>query len=159
MKSNLYYSNRDFVGLLPFTDGGYVELGRDFAGLELSLNSHFNEFEWMLGASAQSQADDRKRFQNNEGVKGEMAMDQLESFDSYGVYALGSLNKPKYSLQAGVRFDVHQISMNDNFGLDKQYVDYSSRLSAYSPNIGFIYNLNKTMSYMQITGAPMKLLL
>ena len=110
VKSSLYYSNRDFVGLLPFTDGGYVELSRDFAGLELSLNSRFNEFEWMLGASAQSQADDRKRFQNNEGVKGEMAMDQLESFDSYGIFALGSLNKPKYSLQVGVRFDVHQIS-------------------------------------------------
>ena len=143
VKSSLYYSNRDFIGLLPFTNGGYVELNRDFAGLELSLNSRFNEFEWMFGASAQSQADDRKRFQNNEGVKGEMAMDQLESFDSYGMFALGSLNKPKYSLQAGVRFDVHQISMDDNFGLDQQYVDYSSRLSAYSPNIGYIYNLNK----------------
>ena len=143
VKSSLYYSNRDFIGLLPFTNGGYVELNRDFAGLELSLNSRFNEFEWMFGASAQSQADDRKRFQNNEGVKGEMAMDQLESFDSYGMFALGSLNKPKYSLQAGVRFDVHQISIDDNFGLDQQYDDYSSRLSAYSPNIGFIYNLNK----------------
>ena len=143
VKSSLYYSNRDFIGLLPFTNGGYVELNRDFAGLELSLKNRFNEFEWMFGASAQSQADDRKRFQNNEGVKGEMAMDQLESFDSYGMFALGSLNKPKYSLQAGVRFDVHQISMDDNFGLDQQYVDYLSRLSAYSPNIGFIYNLNK----------------
>ena len=143
VKSSLYYSNRDFVGLLPFTDGGYVELSRDFVGLELSLNRRFNEFEWMFGASAQSQADDRKRFQNNEGVKGEMAMDQLESFDSYGIFALGSLNKSKYSLQAGVRFDVHQISMDDNFGLDQQYIDYSSRLSAYSPNIGFIYNPNK----------------
>ena len=143
VKSSLYYSNRDFIGLLPFTNGGYVELNRDFAGMELSLNSRFNEFEWMFGASVQSQADDRKRFQNNEGVKGEMAMDQLESFDSYGMFALGSLNKPKYSLQAGVRFDVHQISIDDNFGLDQQYDDYSSRLSAYSPNIGFIYNLNK----------------
>ena len=143
VKSSLYYSNRDFIGLLPFTNGGYVELNRDFAGLELSLNNRFNEFEWTLGTSMQSQADDRKRFQNNEGVKGEMAMDQLESFDSYGVFALGSFNKLKYSLQAGVRFDVHQISMDDNFGLDQQYVDYSSLLSAYSPNIGFIYNLNK----------------
>jgi iron complex outermembrane receptor protein len=143
VKSSLYYSNRDFIGLLPFTNGGYVELNRDFAGLELSLNNRFNEFEWTLGTSMQSQADDRKRFQNNEGVKGQTAMDQLESFDSYGVFALGSLNKPKYSLQAGIRFDVHQISMDDNFGLDQQYVDYSSRLSAYSPNIGFIYNLNK----------------
>ena len=74
----------------------------------------------------------------------------LESFDSYGIFALGSLNKPKYSLQAGVRFDVHQISMDDNFGLDQQYVDYSSRLSAYSPNIGFIYNLNKSLLLMII---------
>ena len=144
VSSSLYYSNRDFIGLLPFTNGGYVELNRDFAGLELSLNNSFNEFEWTLGASVQSQADDRKRFQNNEGVKGEMTMDQLESFDSYGVFAFGSLNKPNYSLQAGVRLDIHQISLEDNFGLDQQHVDYSSRLSAYSPNIGFIYNLNKS---------------
>ena len=68
-ESSLYYSNRDFIGLLPFTNGGYVELNRDFAGLELSLNNSFNEFEWTLGASVQSQADDRKRFQNNEGEK------------------------------------------------------------------------------------------
>ena len=38
VKSSLYYSNRDFIGLLPFTNGGYVELNRDFAGSELSLN-------------------------------------------------------------------------------------------------------------------------
>ena len=95
VKSSLYYSNRDFVGLLPFTDGGYVELSRDFAGLELSLNRRFNEFEWMLGASAQSQADDRKRFQNNEGVKGEMAMDQLESFDSYGSLCIRIIEQTK----------------------------------------------------------------
>ena len=144
VSSSLYYSNRDFIGLLPFTNGGYVELNRDFAGLELSLNNSFNEFKWTLGASMQSQADDRKRFENNEGIKGEMAMDQLESFDSYGVFALGSLNNPRYSIQAGVRLDVHQISLEDNFGLDQQYVDSSSRLSAYSPNIGFIYNLNKS---------------
>ena len=144
VSSSLYYSNRDFIGLLPFTNGGYVELNRDFGGLELSLNNSFNEFKWTLGASVQSQADDRKRFDNNEGIKGETAMDQLESFDSYGVFALGSLNNPRYSIQAGVRLDVHQISLEDNFGLDQQYVDFSSRLNAYSPNIGFIYNLNKS---------------
>ncbi len=144
VNSSLYYSNRDFIGLLPFTDGGYVELNRDFAGLELSLNNRFNEFEWTLGTSVQSQADDRKRFDNNEGLKGEKSMDQLESFDSYGVFALGSFNKPKYSIQAGVRFDLHQISLDDNFGLDQQDIDYSSSLRAYSPNIGFIYNVDKS---------------
>ena len=144
VNSSLYYSNRDFIGLLPFTNGGYVELNRDFAGLELSLNNPFNELEYIFGVSMQSQADDRKRFDNNEGVKGEKTMDQLESFDSYGVFALGSFNKPKYSIQAGVRFDLHQISLDDNFGLDQQDIDYSSSLGAYSPNIGFIYNLDKS---------------
>ena len=143
VNSSLYYSNRDFIGLLPFTDGGYVELNRDFAGLELSLNNRFKQFEWTLGTSVQSQADDRKRFDNNEGVKGEKSMDQLESFNSYGFFALGSFNKENFSIQAGIRLDLHQISLDDNFGLDQQDIDYSSQLSAYSPNIGLIYSLNK----------------
>ena len=37
INSNVYYSNRDFVGLLPFTNGGYVDLNRDFSGAELSI--------------------------------------------------------------------------------------------------------------------------
>ena len=39
--------------------------------------------------------------------------------------------------------DLHKISLDDNIGIDQQYVDYSKSLKAFSPNIGLIYNLNR----------------
>ncbi len=143
VNSNIYYSNRDFVGLLPFTNGGYVELNRDFSGVEISIKDKSQNFEWIIGTSFQDQKDDRKRFENNEGEKGAITLDQIESFRSYGAFALTSYNKENYSIQSGVRFDLHEISLDDNVGIDQQYVEYSKSLKAFSPNVGFIYNLNK----------------
>jgi iron complex outermembrane receptor protein len=143
VNSNLYYSNRDFVGLLPFTNGGYVELNRDFSGVELSIKDKSQNFEWIVGTSIQDQKDDRKRFENNDGEKGAKVMDQIESFRSYGAFILGSYNKPKYSIQAGLRYDGHEISLDDNIGIDQQYIDYSKSLNALSPNLGLIFKANK----------------
>tara|TARA_B100000989_G_scaffold185194_1_gene139389 strand:- start:722 stop:2701 length:1980 start_codon:yes stop_codon:yes gene_type:complete len=142
VNSNVYYSNRDFVGLLPFTNGGYVELDRDFSGAEISIKDKSQNFEWMVGTSIQDQRDDRKRFENNEGEKGSITLDQIESFQSYGAFALASYNKKNYSIQSGIRFDLHEISLDDNIGIDQHYVEYSKSLKAFSPNVGFIYNLN-----------------
>ena len=152
VNSNLYYSNRDFIGLLPFTNGGYVELNRDFSGAEISIKDKSKNFEWMVGTSIQDQKDDRKRFENNEGEKGVKVMDQIESFKSYGAFVLGSFNKPKYSIQAGLRYDRHEISLDDNMvdiGIDQQYVDYSKSLNALSPNLGLIFRAsNKAEVYI-----------
>ena len=143
LNSNVYYSNRGFVGLLPFKNGGYIELDRDFSGTEISIKDKSQNFEWMVGTSIQDQKDDRKRFENNEGQKGAITLNQTESFRSYGAFALASYNKENYSIQSGVRFDLHEIALDDNIGIDQQYVDYSKSLKAFSPNVGFIYNLNK----------------
>ena len=143
VNSNVYYSNRDFVGLLPFTNGGYVELNRDFSGAEISIKDKSQNLEWMVGTSIQDQKDDRKRFENNEGEKGVRVMDQMESFRSYGAFILGSFNKSKYSIQAGLRYDGHEISLDDNIGITQQYIDYSKSLNALSPNLGLIFKATK----------------
>ena len=142
VNSNLYYSKRDFIGLLPFTNGGYVNLNRNFYGAEISLKGKSQNFEWIIGTSIQDQNDDRKRFENNEGDKGLKVVDQMESFNSFGTFILGSFNKPKYSLQAGLRYDFHNISLEDNMGIDQQFIDYSKQLKAFSPNLGLIYSLS-----------------
>lgn len=139
VNSNIHYSNRDFIGLLPFTNAGYVELNRDFSGAEISIKDKSKNFEWMVGSSIQDQKDHRKRFENNEGEKGIKVMDQIESFKSYGAFVLGSFNKPKYSIQAGLRYDGHEISLDENIGIDQQYIDYSKSLNALSPNLGLIF--------------------
>ena len=143
INSNVYYSNRDFVGLLPFTNGGYVDLNRDFSGVDICIKDKSQNFEWIVGTSIQDQKDNRKRFENNEGEKGAITLDQIESFKSYGAFALASYNRQNYSIQTGIRFDLHEITLDDNIGIDQQYVDYSKSLKAFSPNVGFIYNLNK----------------
>ena len=149
VNSNLYYSNRDFIGLLPFTNGGYVELNRDFYGAEISIKHKSKNFEWMVGTSIQDQKDHRKRFENNEGEKGIKVMDQIESFKSYGAFVLGSFNKPKYSIQAGLRYDGHEISLDENIRIDQQYIDYSKSLNALSPNLGLIFRAsNKAEVYI-----------
>ena len=142
VNSNLYYSKRDFIGLLPFTNGGYVNLNRNFYGAEISLKGKSQNFEWIIGTSIQDQNDDRKRFENNEGEKGLKVVDQIESFNSFGTFILGSFNKPKYSLQAGLRYDFHNISLEDNMDIDQQFIDYSKQLKAFSPNLGLIYSLS-----------------
>ena len=142
VNSNLYYSKRDFIGLLPFTNGGYVNLNRNFYGAEISLKGKSQNFEWIIGTSIQDQNDDRKRFENNEGEKGLKVVDQIESFNSFGTFILGSFNKPKYSLQAGLRYDFHNISLEDNMSIDQQFIDYSKQLKAFSPNLGLIYSLS-----------------
>ena len=143
VNSNVYYSNRDFVGLLPFTNGGYVELNRDFSGAEISIKDKSENLEWMVGTSIQDQKDDRKRFENNEGEKGVKVMDQMESFRSYGAFILGSFNKSKYSIQAGLRYDGHEISLDDNIGITQQHIYYSKSLNALSPNLGLIFKATK----------------
>ena len=149
VNSNLYYSNRDFIGLLPFTNGGYVELNRDFYGAEISIKHKSKNFEWMVGTSIQDQKDHRKRFENNEGEKGIKVMDQIESFKSYGAFVLGSFNKPKYSIQVGLRYDGHEISLDENIRIDQQYIDYSKSLNALSPNLGLIFRAsNKAEVYI-----------
>ena len=149
VNSNVYYSNRDFIGLLPFTNAGYVELNRDFSGVEMSIKDKSKNFEWMVGTSIQDQKDHRKRFENNEGEKGIKVMDQIESFKSYGAFVLGSFNKPKYSIQAGLRYDGHEISLDENIGIDQQYIDYSKSLNALSPNLGLIFRAsNKAEVYI-----------
>ena len=70
-------------------------------------------------------------------------MDQMESFRSYGAFVLGSYDKPKYSIQAGLRYDGNEISLVDNIGIDQQYIDYSKSLNALSPNLGLIFKATK----------------
>ena len=142
VNSNIYYSKRDFIGLLPFTNGGHINLNRNFYGSEISLKGEHQNFEWIVGTSIQDQKDDRKRFENNEGEKGLKVVDQMESFKSFGAFILGSFNKPRYSLQAGLRYDFHNISLEDNLSIDQQFIDYSKQLTAFSPNLGLIYSLS-----------------
>ena len=81
-----FYSKRIFDNRLPFEAGGYVSFTRQFWGGGASLQQLKPTFQWLIGMEASSQVDDRQRFANKLGVKGNLNLDQKELFQGGGIY-------------------------------------------------------------------------
>ncbi|MEZ4992556.1 MAG: TonB-dependent receptor [Saprospiraceae bacterium] len=139
-----FYSTRDFEGLLPIGADGWVDLQRAYFG----QGGHFktrsarangaNTFQ--LGYEWAIQSDDRRRFANNEGVKGDLALDQIERFSTVGLYVLDHLSFNRWLLSFGLRYDLNQLSADDQLRSDGDQSG-SSDLSAFNPSLGVNYEV------------------
>jgi iron complex outermembrane receptor protein len=137
-----YYVWRDFANRLPFTGGGAVDLERFFYGVgaQYTLTGLGSDnFDLTFGFDLDRQDDDRRRFDNNQGVLGALVFDQREQVDSNGVYAQGTyaLNDA-WSVNAGIRYDDLQYTISDRFLADG---DDSGRrdFSEVSPSVSVSY--------------------
>ena len=126
-----YYVRRNFRGLLPIPASGYVEFSRfQFGGgaqynLQTALFGRPNRAT--LGFDIDTQQDDRQRFQNVNGQKGRLAVNQLEKGDAIGAYlrnewAFGD----QLELTLGLRYDRVVLAVEDRFRADG---NQSTRLS------------------------------
>lgn len=152
-----FYSFRNFYGVLPFENGGIVDLGRDYfgQGSSLTFNRDFPEFKIgktkgldlkiQLGYDIAFQRDERLRFQNEQGVQGDESLNQLEKFDTFGVYLLKQAEIGNWLFRGGLRYDYNLLEAEDNFLSDG---DDSGdlQLNAFSANFNSSYELNEVMS-------------
>lgn len=134
-----YYVWRDFSNLLPFVDGGAVELDRFYYGIgaQYSMDDLASErLELTFGFDADRQDDDRKRFDNNLGVIGAQSFDQNEQVDSRGVYGQGRYQiGDSWALSAGLRYDRLTYDVRDRYlvdGDDSGNLDFDE----VSPSLG-----------------------
>jgi len=134
-----HYVWRDFQNKLPFGSGGAVDLERFFygAGVQYSLGDALPEsLELSVGLDFDRQDDDRRRFDNNQGVIGAQTFDQNEQVDSAGVYVQGEYRlTDAWKLQAGLRYDEVSYDVTDRFladGNDSGSLDFSE----VSPSLG-----------------------
>lgn len=141
-----YYVWRDFSNELPFVDGGAVDLQRFFYGAGAQYSPHGflpDHIELTAGIDLDRQDDDRRRFDNNEGTRGDLVFDQQERVDSTGVYlqAKYQLNDD-FALSAGLRYDELTFEINDHFladGDDSGEIDFEE----LTPSAGLNYNLGQ----------------
>ncbi len=117
-----YYVWRDFSNTLPFVDGGAVDLQRFFYGVGAQYSPKDalpDSLELTMGIDIDRQADDRRRFDNNEGVLGDLTFDQEENVDSTGIYlqAMYDLSED-LTVSAGLRYDELTFDINDNYVAD-----------------------------------------
>lgn len=134
---------RDFSNRLPFENGGQVAFDRRFTGLDAQY-----EFDGTLagldqrltaGLDLRRQNDQRERFDNLGGVRGDRVLDQRERVDSIGVYVQQRLRLARdWTLRTGVRFDEVRLDVDDRFTVDG---DESGRRTwrEWSPGAGLVW--------------------
>ena len=113
-----FYATRAFNTSLPFEFGGQVELDRLYfgQGAQLSFQGGTSvQHQVQFGYSWASQSDYRKRFMNNQGLRGDLTLDQDENFDALGFYIMDELSYRNFKIVAGIRYDINTLEALDRF--------------------------------------------
>ncbi|PHN08461.1 TonB-dependent receptor family protein [Flavilitoribacter nigricans] len=140
-----FYSNRDFEGRIPIGADGWINLQRAYFGqgghfkkvstLPSGSNTVQVGYEWAI------QQDDRRRFANNEGVKGDLALDQIERFSTLGLYLLDHLSFDRWLFSFGLRYDLNELAADDQLLSDGDQSG-TRNLSALNPSIGINFEVS-----------------
>lgn len=139
-----YYVWRDFENRLPFTGGGAVDLDRFFYGFgaQFTVGDVLPSAVGLtFGIDYDNQDDDRRRFDNNNGVLSAMVFDQNESVDNIGFYVQGRYDlNDRWTLLAGLRYDEISYDVSDRYlvdGNDSGVLDFDEISPSLSLNYQF----------------------
>ena len=158
LEARVYTTQRDFNNRLPFENAGAVELDRQFDGGGLKYISN-REIAGMnnrllLGFDYDRQDDDRRRFDNLRGVRGDLAFDQRELVTALGIFLQNESSlSARSELTVGARYDNVKFDVSDRFlddGDDSGVVEFEE----ISPMIGLSHLMHPdTRIYATISTA------
>ena len=145
------FGHRFFKNKLPFISGGSVEFERLTPGF--GVRSVFDTklldrpSRLITGADFAFQRDDRKRFDNNNGIQGDKTLDRLETVCSIGPYFRMEWKwAPHLELIGGVRYDRVHFDLGDAFLEDGNQSD-SQTLAEWSGTLGAIFHWNEFIHF------------
>jgi iron complex outermembrane receptor protein len=139
-----YYVWRSFENKLPFQAGGVVAFDRFYLGGGVQYNwngsllGRRNRFS--TGFDIDSQGDDRRRFDNNTGIKGPLNFQQMENVDSIGIFMQDIYQLyDQLALTLGLRYDDAGFDVADRFLADG---DDSGSISfdEFSPSVALLWS-------------------
>ncbi len=134
---------------IPFVaDDGVVEYDRHYfgGGARYTFSDTLMGLPNTLtiGADIDIQKDDRQRFINNAGTKGERVFDQLEKAESIGVYLRNETAlSDRTTLSLGGRFDDLDLSVDDHY-LANDDQSGAIDFTQFSPAVGLMWQLTPT---------------
>src|SRR6056297_1558978 len=148
---------RDFENRLPFESGGQVAFERRFTGLdaqyEIDTVAAGVQQRLTFGLDYRDQDDDRVRFENLRGARGEKVFGQNERVEALGVYAQHRVRlSPDWTLRVGLRFDEIRLDVSDRFLADG---DDSGRRTwrETSPGLGLVWSAGDALSVYANAGS------
>ena len=134
LESYGFYIYRDFLGKLPFENGGIIDLDRNYYGYGTRLDFQKSNHKFQIGIENNNQKDQRDRYQNLIGNQGDLTFSQLEKFSALGVYLLDELNLGEFLIRANLRFD--------NLILGASSVIQDQVYKVLNPSIAISYRLS-----------------
>ncbi len=146
-----FYTARNFSSRLAFQNGGWVELRRGFGGGGVSYQFADGPYRLKTGVEVEDQRDERLRFDNLRGEKGQQTFNQIESFRSVGAYALQELKFwRRVELSVNTRYDQMWLSASDRF-LSNGDQSGQRGFGRLNPMIGLAYGWDKVRLYGSFT--------
>lgn len=149
LNSYAYISGRNFDGLLPFEFGGAIDLNRIYSGHGSTFTSKniYNKSvnTLIIGYDIGFQQDKRMRFKNLEGIIGDLTLDQIENFNNFAFFILDKFDIGKLSINSGLRYDINNISIDDNFISNGDQSDKIS-LKAFNPSLGINLEITENLN-------------
>ncbi len=149
---------RDFENRLPFESGGQVAFERTFTGVEAQYQ--FDGVALMAadgrltaGFELRRQNDDRLRFDNLEGVRGDRVFGQREKVTATGLYLQHKLDlNAAWAMTIGVRFDEVRLDVSDRLTADGD--DSGGRSwNEFSPFAGLTWQVSPRWSLWANVGS------
>ena len=118
-RAQAYVGQRAFDNRLPFNGGGQVSFARRFGGAGWLAETDWGPHRLNVGVDAQWQRDDRQRFDNNNGQRGDRTLFQREAADALGAYLSSTwvLNR-HWQVPMALRLDHLHLSVDDRFLAD-----------------------------------------
>ena len=114
-----YYKHRDFANKLPFANGGQVAFERNFFGGSALYRFNGNRLKLASGIDYDRQEDARENYDNLNGERGPLSLEQDEQIQSLGLFAsLSYLLHDTLTLSAALRQDHVEFQVDDSFTAD-----------------------------------------
>ena len=148
--ANAFYIFRNFSNFLPFQGSGSVAFDRSFFGFgahhNLSKDLGTVKVNFQTGFDFGSQRDDRTRFNNLNGVRGELRLDQEEIFQSFGIFHLQEwIINPSLLITAGLRYDANLLEIEDLFLSDGDDAG-DQTLNSLNPSVGVNFKITDSIN-------------
>ncbi len=139
-----YWLDRDFSNKLPFNR--QVDLDRSVAGGALLYTDRWQRLSWGAGLDIDVQTDTRRNYQNLDGMRGALTLNQGETVTAVGPFAQVELDLGGgWAALAGLRDDWTEFDVDDQFAADGDQSD-SIRFRELSPRVSLRYSRSSRLS-------------
>jgi iron complex outermembrane receptor protein len=145
---------RDFANRLPFEGGGQVDLDRTVGGSRLIIEQPLEEAFLSGGVELAFQDDHRRNFDNLDGRRGDLVLDQREEVESLGLYLYGRREWiGNLEVSVALRYDRVNFAVGDRFNGDGDDSG-SIGFSEWTPMIGLSRRFGEqTLFYANFTSS------